>query len=66
MFGPDLLVAPVLEYGAGSRTVYLPSGAIWRDALSGKTTVGGQSITVPVSLDHIPVFCKGEADFSLL
>lgn len=65
MFGPDLLVAPVLEYGAKSRTVYLPPGATWTDALSGKTAVGGQTITVPVSLDDIPVFCRDAVDFSL-
>jgi alpha-D-xyloside xylohydrolase len=62
MFGPDLLVAPVLEYGAKSRAVYLPPGATWTDALSGEAIAGGQTITVPVSLDHIPVFCKNAED----
>ncbi len=65
MFGPDLLVAPVLEYGAQSRAIYLPPGATWTDALSGTATAGGQTITVPVSLDHIPVFCKDGVGFSL-
>jgi alpha-D-xyloside xylohydrolase len=65
MFGPNLLVAPVLEYGAQSREVYLPAGATWTDARSGRVSAGGQTITVPVSLDHIPVFCRDGFDFSL-
>jgi alpha-D-xyloside xylohydrolase len=65
LFGPDLLVAPVLEYRAESRQVYLPPGTTWTDALSGRAFAGGQTITVPVSLDHLPVFCKDRFDFSL-
>ena len=30
MFGPDLLVAPVADYGARERHVYLPAGASGR------------------------------------
>jgi len=29
MFGPDLLVAPVMEAGVARRPVYLPAGARW-------------------------------------
>jgi alpha-D-xyloside xylohydrolase len=65
MFGPDLLVAPVLEYDASSRRVYLPPGAAWTDALRGRAYGGGQTISVPVSLDHIPVFCREGHTFSL-
>jgi alpha-D-xyloside xylohydrolase len=65
MFGPDLLVAPVLDYGATSRAVYLPPGATWTDALSGKVYAGDQTITLPVSLGHIPVFCRDRFHFSL-
>ena len=32
MFGPDILVAPVVEKGAVTRRVYLPEGAEWTDA----------------------------------
>ena len=32
MFGPDLLVLPVLDAGARSRRVYLPAGTTWTDA----------------------------------
>jgi alpha-D-xyloside xylohydrolase len=65
MFGPDLLVAPVLEHRSQSRQVYLPAGDSWRDALSGRVFTGGQTLLVPVSLEHIPVFCKDGLDFSL-
>jgi alpha-D-xyloside xylohydrolase len=65
MFGPDLLVAPVLEYMANTRKVYLPSGARWTDALTGKTYNGGQTIDCKVTLDNIPVFCKNGFAFKI-
>ena len=65
LFGPDLLVAPVLEYGARSREVYLPAGATWTDARDGTVTAGGQTITAPVSLEHIPVYCRDGLELSL-
>ena len=42
LFGPDILVAPVLEYGARKRKVYLPSGTTWTDAWTDKKIDGGQ------------------------
>jgi alpha-D-xyloside xylohydrolase len=65
MFGPDLLVAPVLEYMAKTRKVYLPSDARWTDALTGKIYNGGQTIDCKVTLDNIPVFCKNGFDFRI-
>ena len=35
MFGPALLVAPVLQQGATSRSVILPGGVPWYDSMSG-------------------------------
>ena len=40
LFGPDLLVAPVLEPAATKRTVYLPAGAAWTDAWTGHDYAG--------------------------
>ncbi len=65
MFGPDLLVAPVLEYMANTRKVYFPVGASWKDALTGKVYKGGQTIEYKVAIDDIPVFCKDGFEFKI-
>lgn len=65
MFGPDLLVAPVLEAGVASRKIYLPKGSKWKDALTGKTYNGGQTIDYKVSIENIPVFTRNGSDFRL-
>lgn len=61
MFGPDLLVAPVLHQGAVSRQVYLPAGTIWTDAWTDKRFDGGQWITADAPLDRIPVYLRENA-----
>lgn len=58
LFGPDVLVAPVMEKGARERTVYLPAGADWTDASTGAVYSGGQRVTVPAPLDVIPLFFR--------
>jgi len=63
MFGPDVLVAPVLEAGAISRRVYLPKGSMWTDALTGETQEGGQTIDYAVSIENIPLFTRNGFDF---
>ncbi|MBP5230128.1 MAG: family 31 glucosidase, partial [Clostridia bacterium] len=55
LFGPDLLVCPVLEAGARERTVYLPAGR-WKDLETSRTLEGAATVTVPAPLDVIPVF----------
>ncbi|MBR6256486.1 MAG: glycoside hydrolase family 31 protein [Lachnospiraceae bacterium] len=57
MFGPDYLVAPVFEYGARERSVYLPEGK-WENIFTKKTLAGGKSVTVAAPIDQIPVFKK--------
>ncbi len=64
MFGDGLMVAPILELGSTSRTVYLPEGN-WIDLLTGKEySVGanGQTITVTAKLNQIPVFLNADSD----
>lgn len=61
MFGPDILVAPVMEAGAKSRKVYLPAGAKWTDAWTGKAYEGGQCIEADAPIDIIPLFLKDGA-----
>jgi alpha-D-xyloside xylohydrolase len=58
MFGPDLLVAPVLHSGATRRDVYLPAGAKWTDAWTGKILKGGQMIQAEAPLDKIPLYLR--------
>ncbi len=61
LFGPDLLVAPILQWGQRRRQVYLPSGASWRDAWSDQIFEGGQWITADAPLSHIPLFLRDDA-----
>lgn len=61
MFGPDILVAPVIEAGVKSRKVYLPAGASWTDAWTGKAYEGGQCIEADAPIDVIPLFLKDGA-----
>ncbi|NLX58614.1 MAG: glycoside hydrolase family 31 protein [Phycisphaerae bacterium] len=61
MFGPDLLVAPVLAEGARSREVYLPAGTQWTDAWTGRQIDGGCTLTAPAPLDRIPLYLRNGA-----
>ena len=58
MFGPDILVAPILNQGDRNRKIYLPSHARWLDPHSSIVFDGGQSILVDAPLERIPVFLK--------
>ena len=57
MFGPSLLVAPVVEQGATTREVYLPKGR-WYDWYTGEIYEGGRYVTVPAPLDKTPLFVR--------
>jgi alpha-D-xyloside xylohydrolase len=61
MFGPDVLVAPVTEAGARSRPVYLPAGARWTHAWSGREHDGGGVIEEAAPLSEIPVYLRDGA-----
>lgn len=65
MFGPDILVAPVMEEGLRARNVYLPAGATWTDANTKKTYEGGQTVMVPAPIDIIPVFLRDDASYDI-
>ena len=54
-FGRSLLVAPVVEEGATSRTLYLPGG-VWIDLWTGERHDGGRWVTVDAPWDRVPVF----------
>ena len=65
LFGPDVLVAPVMYAGKTQREVYLPAGASWTDVWTGEKYEGGRRITVPAPLDRIPLFTKNDAALPL-
>lgn len=58
MFGPALMVSPVVRQGAMSRSVYLPRGAKWIDFWTGEESVGGRSKTVPGPMDAVPIHVR--------
>lgn len=55
MFGPAVLVAPMLEPGTTAR-VYLPEGQAWWDMNTGWRYEGGTVLEVDCGLDTLPVF----------
>ncbi|MDE2184558.1 MAG: DUF5110 domain-containing protein [Alphaproteobacteria bacterium] len=58
LFGPSFLVAPVTEYKARSRPVYLPAGTRWYDFFTGRLYDGGQTITAAAPLEDMPLFVR--------
>ncbi len=58
MLGDSLLVAPVLEPGATSWTVYLPAGE-WIDAFTGQPERAGL-VSRSVPLDELPVYVRAQ------
>jgi alpha-D-xyloside xylohydrolase len=59
MFGPAFLVAPVTEYKARSRKVYLPAGSTWYNFYTGRSIPGGQSVDAAAPYQRIPLFVRG-------
>ena len=57
-FGPDVLVAPILEAGVRSRKVYLPAGSVWKELRTGESYEGGQTIEADAPIESIPVFVR--------
>ncbi len=80
LFGPDLLVAPVIEAGASQRELYLPAGAWvewWRSVeydtsdgsfhiASAHTHQGPGETAVDAPLDEIPMFVRAGAVIAML
>jgi len=59
LFGPDLLAAPIFQYGQRSREVYMPLGTAWIDAWTGRELQGGQRIEAEAPIARIPVYVRG-------
>ncbi|ETI60064.1 alpha-xylosidase [Sphingobium sp. C100] len=61
LFGDAFLVAPITEYRARSRKVYLPGTGNWYDFSTGKTYRGGTTADVAAPLDRMPLFVRAGA-----
>lgn len=59
MYGRDILVANVIEKGASTKKVYLPTGCKWYDWNDNyRCYDGGQTIEIPVTMESIPMFLR--------
>ncbi len=62
MLGANVLVAPVVNAGDRSVSVYLPfTEDGWFDFWSGEHFVGGKTVTVDAPLERLPIFVRGGA-----
>lgn len=55
LFGPAVLVAPILD-DTGTTLVYLPAGEAWWDLNTGERYEGGQTLEYSCGLETIPAF----------
>lgn len=67
MFGPDLLVAPVVHAGCETREVYLPgnSDTTWINLHDRMEYAGGTKVQADCPMDVIPVFARDGRDHGL-
>ena len=59
MIGESLLVAPVVEQGATTRSAYFPQGT-WFNVWTGEPVEGGQRLTVDAPIGSPAVYSRGE------
>lgn len=60
LYGRDILVAPVVEKGATSRSLYLPRGT-WFDFWTRERSEGGREVTRNVDLATMPLYVRAGA-----
>jgi len=58
MFGPSLLINPVVDKGARERELWLPSAAGWVDFWTGQRRHGGEAVKADAPLARIPIYVK--------
>jgi alpha-D-xyloside xylohydrolase len=59
MFGNALLMKPVSEVDAASRSFYLPANTTWHDFWTGRSAQGGQTIEGAAPLAQLPLYVRG-------
>ncbi|MCC3376149.1 TIM-barrel domain-containing protein [Cohnella sp. REN36] len=60
LFGPDLLIAPILRPGTKARAVYLPAG-VWYDYWTGERHEGGRQMLAEAPLETLPIYVRAGA-----
>ena len=58
LYGSAFLVAPLYQYHARARSVYLPAGAQWYDFNTGERYMGGRVVNIKAPLDRMPLLIK--------
>lgn len=58
MFGPAILVSPVLKADATRRSVYLPPSPAWYNFWTGESTRGGKEIDADAPLAQMPLYVR--------
>ncbi|WP_161491561.1 TIM-barrel domain-containing protein [Sedimentisphaera salicampi] len=58
MFGPSIMVCPVVSKDAESRNVYLPGEGEWYNFWTGEKYSAGQAIVADASINRIPLFVR--------
>lgn len=61
MVGSSLMVSPVVFSKVSEHSVYLPKGSTWYDYYTREKYEGGQTITIPVDMESIPLFIRDNA-----
>lgn len=60
LYGRDILVAPIVEKGAASRSLYLPRG-VWYDFWTDEKIEGAREIVRKIDLETIPLYVRAGA-----
>ncbi len=60
MVGPFIMIAPILEKGKVSRSVYFPDG-LWYDFWSNERITGGINYEIRAPLERLPIFIRAGA-----
>jgi alpha-D-xyloside xylohydrolase len=58
LFGPEIMVSPVTQAHATTRSVYLPGSGDWYDFWTGKRVAGGQRVEAASPIATLPLFVR--------
>ncbi len=58
MFGPSILVSPVLHANVNHRSVYLPAATAWYDFWTGQAFNGQQEMEAKAPIERIPLYVR--------